>query len=221
MLIVGLTGGIASGKSTVAKMFEKKGAVVFDADVMARDVVGVGEPAWEEIVDHFGTGILLKSGDINREKLGHIIFSDDSARNKLNAIVHPRVWEKMIEGIDALKKHHSAGGKVIIFDVPLLIETGMHDLVDVVVLVDVPVDIQKKRLENRDGLTDREMEDRLSSQMSVEKKKQYVDFTINNGGGLDKTRAQVEEFWDIIPVLLGKKRESDMETKNNGPGKSG
>ncbi|NLZ28402.1 MAG: dephospho-CoA kinase, partial [Firmicutes bacterium] len=163
----------------------------------------------------------LKSGDIDREKLGHIVFSDDSARNKLNAIVHPRVLEKMIAGIDALKKRHSARGEVIIFDVPLLIETGMHDLVDVVVLVDLPADIQKKRLENRDGLTDREIEDRLSSQMSAEKKKQYVDFTINNGGGLDKTRAQVEEFWDIIPVLLDKKRESNMETKNNGPGKSG
>ncbi len=216
MLIVGLTGGIASGKSTVARMFEKKGAVVFDADVMARDVVGVGEPAWEEIVDHFGTGILLKSGDIDREKLGHIVFSDDAARNRLNAIVHPRVMEKMVEGIDALRKSNSAGPEVIVLDVPLLIESGMHGFVDVVVLVDLPVDIQKKRLENRDGLTDREMEDRFSSQMSAEKKKQYVDFTINNSGGLDKTRAQVEEFWDIVPVLLDKKRGRGMETKNNG-----
>ncbi|MFY9114269.1 MAG: dephospho-CoA kinase [Dethiobacteria bacterium] len=220
MLIVGLTGGIASGKSTVAKMFEEKSAVVFDADVIAREVVSVGEPAWEEIVHHFGTGILLKDRDIDRKKLGDIVFSDASARNKLNSIVHPRVMEKLIEDTNALKKQNSKA-EVVVFDVPLLIETGMHSLVDVVVLVYTPINIQKTRLKNRDGFSDREIGERLSSQMAIEEKKQYVDFTIDNSGSLDETFKQVEEFWGIVPLLLGKKKTYSAEIKNNNHGKAG
>lgn len=212
MLIIGLTGGIASGKSTVARMFEEKSAVVFDADVISREVVSVGEPAWEDIVHHFGPEILLKNGDIDRKKLGDIVFGDTSSRNKLNSIVHPRVIEKLIEDTNALKKQNPRK-KVIVFDVPLLIETGMHALVDVVVLVYTPINIQKKRIKNRDGFSDKEIEERLSSQMGIEEKKQYVDFTIDNSGSLDETLKQVEEFWGIVPLLLGKKKTYGAEIK--------
>ena len=130
------------------------------------------------------------------------------------------MMEKLIEDTNALKKQNSKA-EVVVFDVPLLIETGMHSLVDVVVLVYTPINIQKTRLKNRDGFSDREIGERLSSQMAIEEKKQYVDFTIDNSGSLDETFKQVEEFWGIVPLLLGKKKTYSAEIKNNNHGKAG
>lgn len=204
MLVVGLTGGIASGKSTVAAMFENKGAVVFDTDSIAKDVVSVNEPAWQEIVANFGEEILLEDRNIDRKKLGNIVFKDTVSRDKLNSIVHPRVIEKLINETDRLKENNSST-EVIVYDVPLLVESGMYNMVDAVVLVFTSPDVQKERLKKRDGLSDEEIEDRISAQLPLEEKKRYADYTIDNGGSIKETSRQVDEFWSILPLLKSKK----------------
>ncbi len=204
MIIVGLTGGIASGKSTVAKMLEEKGAVVFDTDVIAREVVDIGQPAWHEILEYFGEDVKLKDGLIDRKKLGDLVFNDAEARHKLNSIVHPRVMEKLVEDTEELKKK-SQPPEIVVYDVPLLIEAGMNKMVDIVVLVFSSIQAQKERLKKRDGFLEEEIEARLSSQMPTEEKKKYADYIIDNSSDLEETNRQVEELWSILPLVDMKK----------------
>lgn len=203
MIIVGLTGGIASGKSTVAEMFKNKGAVVLDADSAAKEVVSVEEPAWKEIVDYFGGDILLRDRNIDRKKLGDIVFNNPEARDKLNSIVHPRVIEKFVKETEELKNKNKPP-EALIYDVPLLVEAGMHQAADVVVLVYTSPEVQKQRLAERDGFSGEEIDARLSSQMPLEEKKKYADYTINNDGSIKETLRQVDEFWNIMPVVKNK-----------------
>ncbi|MGB4111158.1 MAG: dephospho-CoA kinase, partial [Desulfomonilia bacterium] len=136
MVIAGLTGGIATGKSTVASLFASFGAAVIDADRIAREVVLRGSPAFDRIVEHFGREILLPDGEIDRDRLGGIIFSDSGQRESLNRIVHPEVFREMNRRIGEIKSGNV--NRVVICDVPLLIETGMHSVFDDVILVYVP-----------------------------------------------------------------------------------
>lgn len=204
MIIVGLTGGIASGKSTVANMLKEKGAVVFDTDVIAREVVDIGQPAWHEILDYFGEDVKLKDGHIDRKKLGDLVFNDSEARHKLNSIVHPRVMEKLVDNTEELKKKNQPP-EIVVYDVPLLIEAGMNRMVDIVVLVFSSIQAQKERLKKRDGFLEEEIEARLSSQMPIEEKKKYADFIIDNSSDLEETNKQVEELWSILPLVDMKK----------------
>jgi dephospho-CoA kinase len=205
MLNVGLTGGIASGKSTVAKMFQAKGAYLIDFDKLAHFVEEPDQIAWKAIVDYFGPDILNEDRTINRIKLGLIVFPDREKLSKLNSIVHPAVfeeWRKRIE--DIRRKNHEA---IIISDVPLLIEVGMQSQVDVVVLVYISPEDQIQRLMDRNGYSRADAERRLSAQMPIDEKISQADFIIDNTGSLEKTEVNVNALWE---VLLIRERESHV-----------
>ena len=193
MLIVGLTGGYASGKSTVAKLFVELGGVLIDADKLAREVVKPDKQAWFEIVAHFGKGILLKNGEIDRKALGEIVFGSDAEREKLNAIVHPRVLDEELKAIEEIKGRGLDA--ILILSVPLLIESGHYRQCDKIVVVTVDRDTQIKRLMERDGFSREESLRRISAQMPLSEKVQYADYVIDNSGSKEETELQVREVF--------------------------
>ncbi|HJX31012.1 MAG TPA: dephospho-CoA kinase [Thermodesulfobacteriota bacterium] len=193
MLIVGLTGGIASGKSTIAGMFKKEGAYIIDIDMISRDVVKPGKPAWQDVVHVFGKEVLNEDQTLNRKKVGDIVFSDAEKRKKLEAIIHPKInAEKLMKINEIAKKDNQA---IIIIDVPLLIETDKQDTVDKVVLVYTSPQGQVERLVKRDGLSLEEAHKRLASQMPIENKKKYAHYIINNEELLEEIRKRVKEIF--------------------------
>ena len=193
MVKIGWTGGIASGKSTVAGMLKEKGAVILDADEVAREVVLPGEPAWKEIVEWLGEEILKEDGSLDRKKLGQKVFFDPEALSRLNSIVHPRVSRRMEEQTRFLEENSNA--EVLVQDIPLLIEGGLFRTVEVVLLVVVSPETQISRICRRDGIEYEDAQARLQAQMPLEKKQEFADFIIDNEGPLENTRQQVEEFW--------------------------
>jgi len=193
LIIVGLTGGIATGKSIVAKMFKEAGAVIVDADLIAREVVEKGTPTWKKVRDEFGDEILLDDQEIDRDKLGDIIFNNPEKKEMLNSIVHPAVFQKIGERIKKIEQ--DAPDAVVILDVPLLIESGMQDGFSDVVLVYITEEMQVKRLMGRDGLSEKDAFARIRSQMSIAEKKDMVDIVIDNSEGLENTRRQVMEVY--------------------------
>ena len=199
MLIVGLTGGYASGKSTVAKMFVELGGVLIDADKLAREEVKPDKQAWFEIVAHFGKGILLKNGEIDRKALGEIVFGSDAEREKLNAIVHPRVLDEELKAIEEIKGRELDA--ILILSVPLLIESGHYKLCDKIVVVIVDKDTQIKRLMERDGFSREESVRRISAQMPLSEKVTYADFVIDNSGSGQETELQVKEVFKKLRML--------------------
>ncbi len=188
MVVAGLTGGIATGKSTVAGALASFGAELIDADRIARDVVRKDMPAWRLIREHFGPKALLEDGRIDREYLGSIIFGDDEKKSLLNSIVHPAVFEEINRRLLALKSH--AGGAVVVCDVPLLIETGMHCDFEEVILVYVPFDVQVERLMSRDKISRDVALKKVNSQMPIEEKRQYATMIIDNSGSREQTYEQ-------------------------------
>lgn len=186
MLIAGLTGGIASGKSTVSAFLEDAGAVIVDADKIARDVVQKDKPAWRKIVDAFGTSILLPDGEINRILLGDIIFNDPSKKQILNRIIHPEVFTETAARLAEIEKKQPDA--VVILDVPLLIESGMDTGLSDILVVYVPESVQIQRLMNRDALTQEQALARIRSQMSIEEKKKRATILIDNSGSRENTR---------------------------------
>ncbi|NSL51520.1 dephospho-CoA kinase [Calidifontibacillus erzurumensis] len=196
--IIGLTGGIASGKSTVAKMLKNYGIPIIDADVIAREVVEVGEEAYYKIVEAFGKDILHEDGTIHREKLGAIVFNDEEQRKKLNSIVHPAVRTRMNE----LKQKYIEGGeKTIVLDIPLLFESKLTHLVDKIILVYVDYDVQVKRLMERNHFTREQAEARIKAQMPLKDKISLADAVLYNNGTISETEKQLAEVlkkWQII-----------------------
>ncbi|MEH7391669.1 dephospho-CoA kinase [Bacillus sp. JJ1474] len=190
-IVVGLTGGIASGKSTVSSILIEKGALVIDADVEARLAVENGEEAYNEIIAYFGDQVLLEDGSIDRGKLGSIIFHDEQQRQKLNSIVHPAVRKRML-----LKKDNAIadGEKLVILDIPLLFESKLTYMVDKTILVFVDEDVQLERLMNRNHLTKEEAMARINSQMPLKDKVQLADEVINNNGTIAETEQQLIEI---------------------------
>ncbi|WP_163997291.1 dephospho-CoA kinase [Pyxidicoccus caerfyrddinensis] len=191
MHVFGLTGGIASGKSTVTRMLRELGAEVLDADVLAREVVEPGTPGLADVAARF-PGVLGPDGRLDRVKLGARVFSDATERAALNAIIHPRVREAFLEKVQALE---ARGVKRVIYDVPLLIEAGMHEWMEGVAVVWVPRDLQKARLMARDGLDAAGAEGRLAAQLPLDSKRAHATWVIDNSGDLADTRAQVESVW--------------------------
>jgi dephospho-CoA kinase len=196
MRIIGLTGGIASGKSTVAKMLEAKGAHLLDADRLAREAVEPDQPAWREIVKWLGETILLPDRSIDRLKLGNIVFNDRRMLDKLNKIVHPWVGRRFLTLAEEIREKDPEG--ILIYDIPLLIEAGMQKMVDLVLLVYVPRQVQVERLMMRDQLSRADAEKRIKAQMSIEEKKKDAAVIIDNSGPLAQTAAQVDQFWDKL-----------------------
>lgn len=189
MKVFGLTGGIASGKSTVTAMFRHAGIPVIDADALAREVVEPGQPALAEIAARF-PGTVDASGTLDRAKLGAIVFVDPAARAALNAITHPRIQALAIERTQALAEK---GTPVALYDAALLIENRLHEAMDGVVLVSCPVEVQRARLMARNALTAEEADHRIASQMPLEQKRPFATWVIDNGGSLEATQAQVEQ----------------------------
>lgn len=201
MIIVGLTGGIASGKSTVARMLARKGALILDADVIAREVVEPGRPAWQEIVNWLGKDYLKDDRSLNRQRIARLIFNDPAARQKLNRIIHPLVKKEMAERSASLKADHPSG--VLVFDIPLLLEAGMQQLVDLILLTYADPEIQLKRLQERDKLSREEAEARLHAQMPPEEKRRYAHYVIDTGGTIQQTACQVEICWRALQREAG------------------
>jgi dephospho-CoA kinase len=195
-VIVGLTGGIASGKSTVTRILRELGAYVVDADVWARKVVEPGQPALEEIVAAFGPTILTSEGTLNRTALGARVFGDEAARMRLNAITHPRVRDGMREETARFFSQHP--DEPIVWDVPLLFEGETRKLVDVTVLVYVDEGTQLERLMARDGLSREAAAARIKAQMPIDQKRALADYIVENTGTLEQTREQVRTLWQTL-----------------------
>ncbi|MCL6517647.1 dephospho-CoA kinase [Alicyclobacillus sp.] len=192
-MIVGLTGGIATGKSTVTQMLRDLGAFVVDADVWARRVVEPGTPGLREIVEAFGPQVLRPDGTLDRARLGAIVFHDEAARQRLNAITHPKVRAGMKAETERYRAEHP--GEPVVWDVPLLFEGETRFLVDVTVLVWCDEKTQLHRLMARNGLDEAEAMARIRAQMPLEEKRRMADYVIDNGGDLEATRLQVERVW--------------------------
>lgn len=195
-MIIGLTGGIASGKSTVARMLEQKGAYLLDADQLAREAVEPDQPAWQEIVNWLGPSILLPDRNLDRVRLANLVFNDKAKLEKLNKIVHPWVGKRFISLSEEIREKDP--GAVLVYDIPLLLEAGMQETVDLVLLVYVPRETQILRLQERDKLSRSEAESRLKAQMPLDEKKKYADFIIDNRGMLTETARQVDQFWNNL-----------------------
>ncbi|KAA9031719.1 dephospho-CoA kinase [Niallia endozanthoxylica] len=187
-MIIGLTGGIASGKSTVSEIIKNLDITVIDADIEARLAVGKGEEAYQKIINHFGQSILLNDGTINRAKLGEIIFNNEQERNVLNGIVHPAVRSRMAaKQEEAINK----GESLIVKDIPLLFESKLTNTVDRILLVYVDEEIQLQRLMNRNQYTREEALARIQSQMPLKEKKELADAVIDNNGSIEQTERQL------------------------------
>jgi len=192
-LVIGLTGGIASGKSTVAQMFQQCGITVVDADVIAKEAVEQGMPAYQKIAETFGQGVLLETGDIDRRKLGEIVFANEEKRLQLNAIVHPEVRKMMIKQRDEAIR---AGERFVVLDIPLLYESGLEHLTDKVIVVWVPKELQLERLMKRNRFNEDEALNRIHAQHSLDEKKKRADAVIDNSGSLKDTEAQLHQLLD-------------------------
>lgn len=200
MYIVGLTGGIASGKSTVDAILKDLGAYIIDTDRIAREIVMPNRPAWYEIVAHFGSKIVLSDGNINREVLGETIFKNAAERLHLEKIVHPYIEEEVKV---CIKKAEKVGHKIAVIDVPLLFEVGWQQKVDAIWVVYVSGEVQLARLKNRNRLTDQQAMDRIGAQMKIEEKINQADVVIDNTLDIENTRKQVVAEWDKLCQKVG------------------
>ncbi len=193
MLNVGLTGGIACGKSTVAEMLVENGAILIDFDVLVRRLQEPGQPVWQAIVDAFGASVLKRDRTIDRPRLAELVFTDAGNRVRLNNIVHPAVFDAWHRQLDAIGQENDRA--IVVSDIPLLIEVGRQKEVDVLVLVYVPPAEQVERLIRRDGCTRSEALDRLASQMPIDEKIRYAHVVIDNRGTREQTGLSVDALW--------------------------
>ena len=193
MLRIGLTGGIGSGKSTVAALLAARGALVVDADRIAREVVEPGTPGLARVVETFGRGVLATDGSLDRAALAAIVFADPEARRDLERIVHPAVRERAAELEQA-----ASPDAVVVHVIPLLVETGQQDQFDVVVVVDVDPETQLARLAARDGLNAAEGAARLAAQASREQRRAAADIVIDNRGSVTDLKAQIGPLWRFL-----------------------
>ncbi|MBM4313438.1 MAG: dephospho-CoA kinase [Deltaproteobacteria bacterium] len=211
MLHVGLTGGIASGKSTVARMLVEQGALLIDLDELAHAVQAPEGEVWREIVRHFGPEILCPDGEIDRGKLGRCVFADRKKLDLLGSIVHPAVFVQWRRRLDEIREAHPEA--IVLSDIPLLVEAGLKPMVDLVLLVYLPPEEQMVRLMARNGFSREEALNRLASQMPIGEKLAYADMVIGNDGSPEETRRAVAGVWEEL-----KKRERLHRT---GAGRSG
>lgn len=200
---IGLTGGIATGKSTVARMLVARGAALVDADRIAREIVEPGQASLARIAERFGAGVIQEDGTLNRRLLGTIVFADAEERKALEAITHPAIRELMRDRIAALEAERP--DRLVVADIPLLYESGLQHLYEGVMVAYVPREVQRLRLIERDGLAPEEADKRIGAQMDIEKKRQMADYVIDNSGTIADTEAQLDRFWRSLrsgPVPL-------------------
>jgi len=199
-LIVGVTGGIASGKSTVSRMLEETGAPAVDFDVLARQVVEPGKPAFKEIIAFFGERVLQSDGRLDRKKLGGIVFADEDKRKALENMTHPRIVEAFLDQVAEIARRDPHA--IIQAVVPLLFEVNLQHLVHKVLLVYIPREMQIERLMKRDGISREAAQNILKAQLPIEEKPAHADFVIHNEGTLEETRRQVEQVWEALKKCL-------------------
>ena len=198
MLLVGLTGGIGSGKSTVARLLEDRGAVVFDADLLAREAVEPGTPGHAAVIERFGADVLAPGGELDREALASIVFADPSARRDLEQIVHPEVRRLFAEGSEAYRDTD----RVVVFSAPLLVESGMHTAFEILVVVSATVATQIERLMRQRGMSEASIRARIDAQAPLEDKAAVADFLVDNEGTLDELASQVERLWNELSARV-------------------
>ncbi|MYL50331.1 dephospho-CoA kinase [Halobacillus litoralis] len=197
-IVIGLTGSIASGKSTVADMFKDMNIPVIDADQISRDVVQPGEPAYQEIVETFGEQVLEEGGGLDRKKLGKIVFADEAKRKQLNSIVHPKVREEMIRRREQYKQKQY---QAVVLDIPLLFESNLTDYVEKILVVYVDEKTQLERLMERDQSEREDAEERIHAQIPVKKKAELADAVIDNSGTVEGSLQQLKDIlhgWGIV-----------------------
>ncbi|PIC80445.1 dephospho-CoA kinase [Sporosarcina sp. P18a] len=198
-MIIGLTGSIASGKSTVANMLREKGYPIVDADVIAREVVEPGSPLLDKIQQTFGKEVLREDGTLNREQLGAIIFGNQKKRQQLNELMHPAIRGRMV---NQKEDYLTQGYQTVIMDIPLLFESRLQDYVEKIIVVSVTKQIQKQRLMARNEWTEAEADARIASQLDMDSKEQGADAVIYNNETLDETEKQLDailENWQAVP----------------------
>lgn len=196
-MIIGLTGSIASGKSTVSAMLKERGLPIVDADEIARLVVKPGTPGIQQIEEVFGQEVIHADGTLNREALGSMIFENEEKRKKLNAILHPAIRAEMLRQKEA---HLANGAQTVILDIPLLFESKLQSFVEKIIVVTVTPENQKKRLMERNGLTEEEAAARIQSQLSLTEKEAGADAVIDNNGTIKETEIQIDnllEKWKV------------------------
>ena len=193
MLLVGLTGGIGSGKSEVSRRLAARGAVIVDADVIAREVVAPGSPGLAQVVEAFGDRVLTPDGSLDRDAVAARVFGDDDARRQLNAIVHPLVGARSLELIVAAGEADPHA--VVVNDVPLLVENSLQDRYDVVLVVDCAPEMQLRRLVEQRGMAEADARARMATQATREQRLAAADYVVRNDGGLDELDRQVAEVW--------------------------
>lgn len=209
MLKVGLTGGMGSGKSTVARRFDELGAVIIDADQIARDVVEPGEPALAELAEAFGEGIVLDDGSLNRGELAKRAFVSAEKTELLNSITHPRIEQRTEEQFNA------AGDAIIVFDSPLLIEMGQSEAQDLVVVVHTPVEVRLDRLVESRGVDREDAKQRIAKQISDDKRLQFADVVLENSGTEEDLVRQVDRIWERIIQPLNQIRQLQAGQQDN------
>ena len=205
MLIVGLTGGVASGKTAVSRVLREEGAYIIDADQIARELVQPHKPAWNELVRAFGKEILQEDGSIHRRKLADKVFTDPEQRKVLNQILHPRIKEEMDRRTKEIGQKDPEA--IVVIDAPLLVELGVYRKVDQLIVITSTQMQQMERLKERDGRSPEEALRLFSSQMPVEEKVKLADFVIRNEGSLEETKKKAKEvFKELKKVMLQKNK---------------
>lgn len=197
-MIIGLTGSIASGKSTVAKMIESYGLPIVDADVVARQVVEPGTPTLKKIAESFGPEVIAHDGSMDRAKVGSIIFHNEEMRKTLNSIIHPAIREEMLRQRD---EFISFGAKNIFMDIPLLFESKLEHFVEKIIVVSVNREVQLQRLMERNGFSEEEAKARIATQIPVKEKERLADAVIHNNGTLEDTAIQLQNVlyeWNVL-----------------------
>jgi len=207
MLNVGLTGGIGCGKSTVARMLADKGAHVIDFDVLAHRVQDPDQAAWRAIVDRFGEGVLNADRSIDRARLGSVVLADPEKLRQLNDIVHPIVLAEWRQALAEIEKRHPEA--IVLSDIPLLIEAGVEDLFDLVVLVYASPEDQIRRIMERNGYSRDEAQRRLSVQMPIDEKLKHADIVVRNQTSLDRTQDDVDQVWKELVAREREKRKGN------------
>jgi dephospho-CoA kinase len=194
VLLVGLTGGIGSGKSTVARMLEERGAVVVDADDLSHRAIAPGTPGHEKVVERFGSNVLAPGGDVDREALASIVFADPAARRDLEAIVHPEVRRMFAEKAERYRDTDD----VVVLSAPLIVESGMQGAFDVLLVVSTRVETQVRRLMRERGMSEGDVRARIAAQLPLEAEAEAADVIIDNEGTLEELEGQVDRVWEDL-----------------------
>ncbi|MDY6836545.1 MAG: dephospho-CoA kinase [Thermodesulfobacteriota bacterium] len=204
-LFLGVTGGIATGKTVVANVLQELGAGLIDLDLIARRVVERGTPGLREIIDYFGNEFLQEDGTLDRKRLSKIVFQDADKRKRLEEATHPFIFEELLKEVNNItEKDEEAIIQVV---VPLLIEKNAQSLFDRVIVVYIPKELQIERLTRRDGISRQEAANMLKAQLPIDDKLEHADFVVNNEGSLENTRRQVEEIWQALRKLQAERQK--------------